>query len=200
MKRKKNVHIPIVFFITVFGILAITGVGTLLSGFSADIEKETAKKDEFLSETVPAFSSEQAIPNSVFVGYTAPVCGIITSGFGERTDPFSRQTSFHRGIDIAVAEGSEVSAAATGIVKESAFHSVGGNYIILDHGDGQESYYGHLQTRFVSKGDEVQHGQIIGRSGATGMVTGPHLHFQMIYCGTPVNPLDYITVPYENAY
>jgi murein DD-endopeptidase MepM/ murein hydrolase activator NlpD len=95
-------------------------------------------------------------------------------------------------VDIAVPAGTEVRAAAGGTVTASTYGSVGGNYVIITHENGTQSYYGHLQTRTVSKGDSVERGQIIGLSGATGKVTGAHLHFQLTYNDRTVDPQKYV--------
>ena len=143
-------------------------------------------------EAVEVFSSgHQAVNASVFSGFIPPVTGKITSGYGYRQDPFSNETTFHKGVDVAVPKGTEVLACGAGTVTSSAYDETGGNYIILSHGDGKTSYYGHLQTRIVAKGDEVSAGDVIGLSGDSGRVTGAHLHFQLTYQERTVDPVRY---------
>lgn len=139
----------------------------------------------------------QEIPSRIFENFLPPVTGKITSAYGYRKDPFTGENSYHRGVDVAVAEGTEVLAAQSGTVKASAYDDVGGNYVILSHENGTESYYGHLRTRTVAKGDQVGQGDVIGLSGATGSVTGPHLHFQLTYGQRTVDPTKYLDLSHE---
>jgi murein DD-endopeptidase MepM/ murein hydrolase activator NlpD len=116
-----------------------------------------------------------------------PIHGRLISNFGLRTDPFSGQGSFHPGVDIESTEGTSVKAAADGVV---AFAEWGGNYgrlIIVDHGSLQ-TYYAHLSRIDVIAGQEVRRGQIIGGSGRSGRVSGPHLHYEVRQGGNPINP------------
>lgn len=126
--------------------------------------------------------------NDVFDGDVLPVIGKVTSGFGYRNDPFGGGVSLHSGTDIGVDKGTEVHAVADGTVKSASYDESGGNYIVLEHKNGYESYYGHLSNTFVSEGEAVTAGDVIALSGATGKVTGAHLHFG-IYCdGKAVDP------------
>lgn len=187
------------FIITLAAVAALTGIGLILPGKDLSLPTETGIREEVFVPPAAEISAEpEEAAANVFVGFTAPLSGIITSPYGYRTDPFSGQTSYHRGVDIGVKEGTDVLACAAGKVTVSEFNSVGGNYVIIDHGGGQKSYYGHLQTRLVSAGDDVAHGQVIGLSGATGMVTGPHLHFQLFYRDRTVDPTRYVSIVYEN--
>jgi murein DD-endopeptidase MepM/ murein hydrolase activator NlpD len=118
-----------------------------------------------------------------------PLSGPITSPFGMRLNPFGGgHTEFHPGIDIGVAVGTTIAAAAAGRVIIVGWVSGYGNYVAIDHGGGISTGYGHLSTFFVSVGQEVQRGQAIGASGNTGRSTGPHLIFEVRRNGTPVDP------------
>jgi murein DD-endopeptidase MepM/ murein hydrolase activator NlpD len=118
-----------------------------------------------------------------------PLSGPITSPFGMRLNPFGGgNTEFHPGIDIGVAVGTAVAAAAAGRVIIAGWVSGYGNYIAIDHGDGISTGYGHLSSFYVAVGQEVQRGQAIGASGNTGRSTGPHLIFEVRRNGTPVDP------------
>jgi murein DD-endopeptidase MepM/ murein hydrolase activator NlpD len=122
-----------------------------------------------------------------------PVQGEVTAGFGERMDPFSGEGAFHSGMDIAAPSGTPVRAAADGIVLHAGPGEAGyGNEILIDHGSGMATKYGHLRRIFVIEGQEVRKGQIIGSVGMTGRATGPHLHYEVLVHETPVNPAKFL--------
>ena len=121
-----------------------------------------------------------------------PVRGEISAGFGQRMDPFSGEGAFHPGVDIRAPFGSRVEAAADGIVLATGPESGYGNEILIDHGYGIATKYGHLSKMFVTVGQEVRQGQIIAAVGMTGKTTGPHLHYEVLVHDTPVNPTKYL--------
>jgi murein DD-endopeptidase MepM/ murein hydrolase activator NlpD len=121
-----------------------------------------------------------------------PVRGQVTAGFGQRLDPFSGEGVFHSGLDISAPYGTRVDASADGIVLQSGPESGYGNEIVVDHGFGMATKYGHLSKIFVVVGQEVKRGQVIGAVGMTGKTTGPHLHYEVIVNDTPVNPTKYL--------
>ena len=121
-----------------------------------------------------------------------PVRGQITAGFGQRMDPFSGEGAFHAGVDIGAHFGTRVVATADGIVLAASPESGYGNEILIDHGYGITTKYGHLSKIFVSVGQEVKRGQIIAAVGMTGKTTGPHLHYEVLVHDTPVNPTKYL--------
>lgn len=121
-----------------------------------------------------------------------PVRGRITGGFGERLDPLSGEGEYHWGIDISAPKGTEVEAPADGVVLQAERQSGYGNEILLDHGNGITTKYGHLSEIYVVVGQEVREGQIIGAVGMTGRATGPHLHYEVLVNQTPVNPAKYL--------
>jgi murein DD-endopeptidase MepM/ murein hydrolase activator NlpD len=112
----------------------------------------------------------------------------ISSAFGWRRDPFTGAARFHQGIDIAVKYGAEVRAAAAGRVSFSGVQGGYGHTVVIDHGDGRQTRYAHLSDASVRDGEAVSEGQTIGRSGASGRSSGPHLHFELLVDGTPVDP------------
>jgi len=122
----------------------------------------------------------------------APVRGILTSGFGTRSDPMTHGPGLHQGIDIAAAAGQPVFAAADGLVVLAAATSGYGEAVYLAHGFGVATRYGHLSEIDVRPGQRVRRGDPIGRVGSTGRSTGSHLHYEVRLDGTPVNPLAYI--------
>jgi murein DD-endopeptidase MepM/ murein hydrolase activator NlpD len=121
-----------------------------------------------------------------------PAKGWLTSRYGYRTSPFTNQKSFHAGIDIAGAIGTEITAPARGRVVFSGKRGPLGNAIIIDHGYGIRTQYGHNKELFVKKGDTVERGEKIASLGNSGRSTGPHLHYVVEVQGKTRNPLDYI--------
>jgi|HubBroStandDraft_6_1064221.scaffolds.fasta_scaffold268927_1 murein DD-endopeptidase MepM/ murein hydrolase activator NlpD len=121
-----------------------------------------------------------------------PVEGRLMSPFGGRTDPFSGEGAIHTGVDLEAAMGTAVRAAADGIIVRADWEGGYGRLIIVDHGNGVQTYYGHLSTFGVVPGQEVRRGDVIARSGASGRVTSPHLHYEVRMGGTPVNPYPYM--------
>lgn len=121
-----------------------------------------------------------------------PVVGRITGHFGERLDPFSGEGAFHAGLDIASHYGDEVRATADGIVTEVSRRQGYGRLIVIDHGFGVTTWYGHLSGYNVQPGMHVKSGDVIGYEGDSGRSTGPHLHYEVRIYNTPVNPWRYL--------
>lgn len=124
-----------------------------------------------------------------------PLSGIryrLTSKFGPRADPFTGARSSHTGIDMACPMGSPIIATASGKVTYSGVSPVYGNYVIINHGNGYQSLYGHMSMIIAKKGQWVSQGTRIGLVGSTGYSTGPHLHFTVFKNGKLVDPLSLI--------
>ncbi len=121
-----------------------------------------------------------------------PVIGRLTSSFGEREDPFNGEGAFHAGIDIAAAYGDAVRAPADGFIQMAGPANGYGREMVVDHGQGITTVYGHLSRFAVSAGQEVKRGQVIGYVGSAGRSTGPHLHYEVRIRNTPVNPHKYL--------
>ena len=121
-----------------------------------------------------------------------PVIGPISSSFGERQDPFNGEGAFHSGIDICANFGDPVRAAADGTVEYASMASGYGREILINHGNGIQTLYGHLSGFAVTAGQQVSRGQIIGYIGMSGRTTGPHLHYEVRIHNTPVNPHRYL--------
>lgn len=121
-----------------------------------------------------------------------PCSGPITSPFGYRTHPIFGTTIFHAGIDIGVDYGTPIHAADSGVVVYSGWISGYGNAVIIDHGGGVSTLYGHNQSLAVSEGQSVSKGPVIAYAGSTGNSTGPHCHFEVDVNGSPVNPMGYL--------
>ncbi len=126
--------------------------------------------------------------------FDSPMSGRLTSRYGYRRHPMGGDRVFHRGIDIAARYGTEVHAAADGVVKSSSRSYTYGKFVIIKHAYGYETLYGHLSDRKVKVGQKIQQGQVIGEEGSTGRSTGPHLHFEIRKNGKTYNPLSYIRV------
>ncbi|MCC6443003.1 MAG: peptidoglycan DD-metalloendopeptidase family protein [Armatimonadetes bacterium] len=122
-------------------------------------------------------------------GFIRPVNGRITSGFGYRQHPILKRYKLHTGTDLAAPSGTPIRAAAGGVVIHAGWWGAYGNCVIIDHGGGVSTLYGHCSSLSVSNGQSVKQGQTIGRVGSTGFSTGPHLHFEVRQNGVPRNPL-----------
>ncbi|HEY5803545.1 MAG TPA: M23 family metallopeptidase [Lysobacter sp.] len=118
--------------------------------------------------------------------------GLVTSGFGPRSDPFRRHAALHRGIDFAAARGTAVRASANGVVSRAAFSKDYGNLVMIDHGNGCSTLYAHNERLLVRVGDSILAGQPIASVGSTGRSTGPHLHFEVRQHGERVDPRRYL--------
>ena len=121
-----------------------------------------------------------------------PVVGSITATFGERLDPFSGEGAFHTGVDISAQYGDAVHATGDGMVIDAAEHTGYGRLVIVDHGFGVTTYYGHLSSYSVPPGIRVKRGDIIGYVGVSGRTTGPHVHYEVRINNAPVNPMRYL--------
>jgi len=122
----------------------------------------------------------------------APVRGILTDGFGGRSDPFTGERGNHGAIDISSAVGQPIRSPADGIVVKAEWANGYGNVIYVSHGYGYSTRYGHLSSFSVRPGQRIKRGDVIGHVGSTGRSTGPHLHYEVRVNNNPVNPLEYI--------
>lgn len=121
-----------------------------------------------------------------------PVEGVIRSSFGERSDPFSGEGAFHPGIDISAVARTPVHVTGDGVVVRAGWAGSYGNLVVVDHGNGIQTYYAHLSEPLVVPGEDVRLGQVIALSGSTGRSTSPHVHYEVRIAGTPVNPYRYL--------
>jgi murein DD-endopeptidase MepM/ murein hydrolase activator NlpD len=118
--------------------------------------------------------------------------GWVSSPFGKRVDPFSGQNAWHAGVDFAGRRGSDVIAVASGVVTFAGRRAGYGKLIEINHGDGYVTRYGHHESLRVATGDIVKKGQAIATMGSSGRSTGPHVHFEVLKNGKPVDPRRYI--------
>ena len=116
----------------------------------------------------------------------------LSSSFGYRSDPISGKTRMHTGFDFALKPGNPVYATGDGVVASVTFDLFNyGNSIVIDHGFGYKTRYAHLKTVLVTEGMKIKRGECIAESGNTGKSTGPHLHYEVMYKGKYVNPVNY---------
>lgn len=128
----------------------------------------------------------EATPN------TMPVDGWITSGFGFRTNPYSGIYKMHYGIDVASPVGTNIYAPADGKVIQAEYEGGFGNKVVLEHGYGVTTVFGHASQIFVKAGDVIKKGEVLAAVGSTGSSTGPHVHYEVHVDGIPTDPLNYI--------
>lgn len=126
--------------------------------------------------------------------FTHPCPGYtyISSEFGYREQPIAGASTNHKGMDFAAPTGTPIYAAASGTVTSASYSGNAGNMIVINHGNGLQTYYMHCNSMYVRAGQTVSKGQNIGAVGSTGNSSGPHLHFQVMQNGTPVNPRNYL--------
>lgn len=121
-----------------------------------------------------------------------PVTGQITCSFGERLDPFSGEGEFHNGVDISASYGTPVHVTADGVVTAVEEHPGYGRVVVVDHGFGMATWYGHLSDFRAELSQKVHRGDVIGYSGSSGHSTGPHVHYEIRINGAPINPWRYL--------
>ncbi|MGB7247588.1 MAG: peptidoglycan DD-metalloendopeptidase family protein [Phormidesmis sp.] len=121
-----------------------------------------------------------------------PSTGPVTSRFGSRFHPVLGYSRFHAGTDFGAAQGSPIQAAETGVVIFAGWYGGYGNAVIMDHGSGLTTLYGHASRLNVREGDAVKKGDVIAAVGTTGLSTGPHLHFEVRRRGEPVDPMGFL--------
>ena len=156
------------------------------SAAASEIQAEIARKQKQLEEE----RKQQNIVISSESGYLWPLPGYYTlsSLFGYRIHPITGVAHSHTGIDIPAPGGTSILAAKSGQVVTSAYHYSYGNYVVIDHGNGNSTLYAHMSSRAVSEGQMVSQGQVIGYVGTTGSSTGNHLHFEVRDNYTRVDP------------
>lgn len=157
-------------------------------------EKEAAKIQNEIKKLLEEqkTSGQTLTYSSKGMVWPCPGYKTLTSQFGRRFHPVLKIYRSHNGIDIAAPSGANIIAAADGVVITSQYSSSYGNYIVINHGSGITTLYGHMSSRGVSAGAKVTAGQSIGKVGSTGISTGPHLHFEVSVNGTRQDPESYV--------
>lgn len=149
-----------------------------------DLEEDSAELEALIQRLQ---SSAVGLGRSL-AAFLWPLRGPITSRFGLRRHPIFRLRQFHQGVDIASPRGSPVRAAFDGTVLFAGWYGGYGKLVIVDHGEGISTLYGHLSAIMVAPGQRISRGHLIGRVGSTGYSTGPHLHFEVRRNGRPIDP------------
>ncbi len=186
------------------------------TGTATDISTDTARDISTDTKTgsdsgtgIESLSAESTSPESsvlsysteegrdLQVGFISPVDGVLSSQYGERTNPDDNTVEFHEGVDIAANEGDRIRATLGGIVVDTGTSSSYGKYIRLRHENGMETLYAHCSDLFTARGQKVVQGDIIGNVGSTGDSTGAHLHFEIHQNGKVLNPLEYVSIPLQ---
>ena len=149
-----------------------------------------AREDEL--EVLASLLANQKFHEEVALAGRPIKLGWMSSGFGRRVDPITGRMAWHAGSDFAGRAGSDVVAVASGVVTFAGEKSGYGRMIEINHGAGYITRYGHHEELLVAAGDVVKKGQVIGRMGSTGRSTGPHVHFEVLKDGHPVDPARYV--------
>ena len=169
------------------------GVGGALPD-SANGALDLRERGKSLDDRLGALETKLSKQNALLASTPSiePVPGLITCGFGERSDPFTEEPAFHTGIDISSPRGHSIVASAGGTVVRAGWVNGYGRCVEVAHGLGLRTLYGHLDEIQVIEGQRVSRGEPIGIVGTTGRSTGPHLHYEVRLDNRPVNPLPYI--------
>jgi murein DD-endopeptidase MepM/ murein hydrolase activator NlpD len=152
------------------------------------LTRRSAQLEEFYTDQTLVLASTPSI---------WPVRGYLSAGFGNRKDPFTGQRDFHSGIDVSTPIGTRIFAPADGVVLSAATQGAYGNSIMMDHGYGVVTRYGHLDAYAVRAGQRVRRGDLIGFVGNTGRSTGPHLHYEVWVRDQAQNPIHFILDEYR---
>ncbi len=142
--------------------------------------KTTVERQQALARSVPSIW---------------PLAGWLSSTYGRRPDPFDGSADFHQGLDIVADRGTPVHATANGTIDSAGYSGNYGNQVLVDHGFGIGTRFGHLSKVAVRAGQAVRRGDIIGYVGATGRATSAHLHYEILLNGQPINPLRLLARP-----
>lgn len=159
-------------------------------------EDAAAKKiQEDIKKAEAELKKQQAgtVKGTGTYSWPTPSCYIVTRSFGMQKHPVYHDQRMHYGIDIGAKYGANIIASDSGTVIISEYSASYGNYIVISHGSGNRTLYGHMSTRLVKVGSKVSKGDIIGKVGSTGVSTGPHLHFEIIISDNRVDPLKYFS-------
>jgi murein DD-endopeptidase MepM/ murein hydrolase activator NlpD len=170
-------------------------IGTPVSKEVVSKEEKQAEEDLNVPVNVERKEASPPLPPAVlFLPTIYPIDGDpkISSPYGYRKDPFTHRKAFHHGIDIEIHIGTPVYACGSGVISDAGFDIYGGKFIEIDHGNEYRTLYAHLSKILVHEGDYVGKGKLIGKSGNTGRLTGPHIHYQVNFKGKSINPLSLI--------
>lgn len=162
----------------------------VLSSRLDKLSAEATRQEQSLQELQAYFQEQKSLLASTPSVW--PARGWVTSDFGQRMDPYTAERVMHEGLDIAAPAGRDVLAPADGTVVFAGLEGGYGNVIVIDHGYGIKTRYGHLSQIMVKAGQHVRRGESIAAIGNTGRSTGPHLHYEVRVNGVPENPRKFI--------
>jgi murein DD-endopeptidase MepM/ murein hydrolase activator NlpD len=169
--------------------LSVTEFNQMLAEIGRVLEDRSDKLGVLDSLLMDDRLARKTIPTTMPVN-----AGYYSSNYGYRLDPITGRSTFHTGVDIIAAPGTDVMAAAGGVVATSAQVAEYGNIVEVDHDNGLTSRYAHLSKSLVRVGDVVMKGQVIAKVGSSGRTTGPHLHFEVREKGIPLNPNKFLSL------
>ncbi len=154
------------------------------------LSAEATRQEQSLQELTAYFQEQKSLLAST--PSTWPTRGWVTSDFGQRIDPYTADRVMHAGLDIASEHGRPVLAPSDGVIVFAGLEGGYGNVLVIDHGYGIKTRYGHLAQISVKAGDRIKRGQQVASVGNTGRSTGPHLHYEVRVNGIPQNPRKFI--------
>jgi murein DD-endopeptidase MepM/ murein hydrolase activator NlpD len=163
---------------------------SIISKAYDEIKEESQNRLSNYSQITWYIANKYNLSKSIPKGW--PVLGNITSPFGYRIHPLSLSYEFHSGVDISQEPGTPIKSTADGVVRYAGWQAGYGMAVLIDHGGGYSTLYGHMSEILVKEGEKINREQIIGRVGSTGTSTGPHLHYEVWEFGKAVNPTKYI--------
>lgn len=169
---------------------SISDTSPILNSKVDKLSAEAVKQEQSLQELQAYFQDQKSLLASV--PSTWPARGWVTSDFGSRLDPYTAERMMHQGLDIAAPPGKQVNSPSDGTVIFAGLEGGYGNVLVIDHGYGIKTRYGHLSKILVKAGDYVHRGQEVAAVGNTGRSTGPHLHYEVRVNGLPQNPRKFI--------
>jgi murein DD-endopeptidase MepM/ murein hydrolase activator NlpD len=175
---------------TQFTQLTTTDTPNALMGRLDRLSAEATRQEQSLQELQAYFQDQKSLLASTPSIW--PARGWVTSDFGSRLDPYTADRVMHQGLDIAAPHGKEVFSPSDGTVVFAGLEGGYGNVIVIDHGYGIKTRYGHLAKILVKPGEKVKRGALIAAVGNTGRSTGPHLHYEVRVNGIPQNPRKFI--------
>ena len=175
----------------------VGGLTALPFDAAASVEaemNEAARRGTVLSTRLESVEKRLTlqVDKLAFTPTLAPAVGVLTAGFGPRSDPFTGERDFHPGLDISTPTGNRVYAPANGVVVKVGWEKGYGRIVLIAHGYGYTTLFGHLEAARVTEGQRLRRGDPIALVGSTGRSTGPHLHYEVRHDGRPVNPLDFV--------
>ena len=169
-------------------VLAVDNLDTQLASLSRRLKQRETELSILDQVLLGIYNDKGARPAG------APIVkGWISSPFGERVDPISGKKAWHEGMDFAGAKGSEVIAVANGVVVFAGYRDGYGQMVEISHGKDLRTRYGHHEEVLVHAGQSVKRGDVIALMGSSGRSTGPHVHFEVLKEGRPVNPARYVS-------